>query len=136
MLQVRGEMRFDLQPGIDGLCALKSDLEAYYWDQPVHGSQRYQISYWIRQVADRAAALESIVFHKGTSRLRFHDLTDDERATLPAALAMLDQWVHENDSFERARALVATALAAADRLGLHAVGGSPEISLVPLELRT
>jgi hypothetical protein len=49
MFEMRSDVTFDLLPAIDGLRALKSDLEAYYWGHAAHrsvqSSQRYQITY-------------------------------------------------------------------------------------------
>jgi hypothetical protein len=130
MFEMRSDVTFDLLPAIDGLRALKSDLEAYYWGQPAHRGveslQRYQISYWIRQVSDRAAALESIVMHNGTSRVRLRHVPAGEREALRVAAASLDRWVREDEPFERVLQMVALALAAADRIGLCAAGGAPD----------
>jgi len=128
-------MILDLQPAIDGLRMLKSDLEAYYWDQPMHGSRREQIGYCIRQLSDRAGALESIVFAKGTVRVRVGDLAAEESRALAAATAMLDMWMTEGEPFERTLQIVADALASADRIGLRAAGGTPDLGLA-LVLRT
>lgn len=122
---------FDLRPAIDGLRSLRSDLEAYYWDYPAQGSQRYQISHWMRQLSDRAAALEGILLHKGAPRLQLRALPATEHEALEAADTVLDhQWVSENEPFDGVLQMVATALAAADRIGLHAAGGAPETGAV------
>ena len=130
MFEMRSDVTFDLLPAIDGLRALKSDLEVYYWSLPAHrgveSSQRYQISYWIRQVSDRAAALESIVMHNGASRVRLGHVPAGEREALRVAAASLDRWVREDEPFERVLQMVALALAAADRIGLCAAGGAPD----------
>lgn len=130
LILTRSDDSFDLQPAIDSLRSLRSDLEAYYWEQPpdptAQGSRRYQVSHWIRQLSDRTAALESIVLHMGTSCLRLPDLAGGEREALRAAAAVLDRWVPEDEVFDRVLEVVAAALAAADRIGLRAAGGTPE----------
>jgi len=123
------DITIDLQPAIDGLRLLRSDLEAYYWDRPAdgsHGCHRYQLSYCIRQLSDRTAALESIVLHKGSLRLRLRDVSIAEGEELKGAMAVLEQWVGENETFDRVLHIVAAALAAADLLGLRAAGAIPD----------
>jgi hypothetical protein len=60
----------DLQVSVDALRVMKSDLEAYYWDRVGEDGgrpgERDQIAFCIRQVADHAAALESIALQKGS----------------------------------------------------------------------
>ena len=81
------DMMIDLQAPIDSLRLIKSDLEAYFWDYPVDDearcNERYQISYWIRQVADRTAALEAVLMHKGAVRLA--QVQRGGRRPMPAA---------------------------------------------------
>ena len=123
-------MIFDLQPAIDGIRSLRSDLESYYWHRATDGSedsQRFQISYWIRQLSDRSAALDAIVMRMGSWRLLLPDVSDGEARALQEAVAALEHWVDEDDPLDRALQVVATALAAADRIGLRAAGGSPSV---------
>jgi hypothetical protein len=118
----------DLERAIDGIRALRSDLESYYWERAARAqdSQGFQISLWIRQLSDRGAALESIVMHKASMRLRVRDVSADEAKALETSLLELEQWVYEEDPFAGVLEVVAAALAAADRVGLRAAGGSPE----------
>jgi hypothetical protein len=123
------DLTIELDRSIDGLRSLKSDLEAYYWGRPAGGSQdleRFQISHWVREVADRSAALESIALHKGSSRLRLSRVSRSERRKLQDALAALEQCVYEEYAFDRVLLIVLAALAAADRTGLRAAGGHPD----------
>jgi hypothetical protein len=121
------EMTLDLQPSIDSLRSLKGDLEAYYWDHPSHDegrrNERFQISWWIRQVSDRTAALEGIIMQKGRSCLVLHAVSSAEQEALQSAATVLDQWIHEDETFHRVMQTVAAVLAAADRIGLRAAGG-------------
>src|SRR5262245_13441551 len=94
------DITIDLQRAIDGVRALMSDLEAYYWERAgsaPRDSQRFQISHWIRQLSDRSAGLESIVMHKGSVRLRLCDVSADEAKGLEEALVVLERWVCEED---------------------------------------
>jgi hypothetical protein len=77
-------------------------------------------------VSDRAASLESIFMHNGTSRVRLRDMLASEREALRVAAAALDRWVREDEPFDRVLQFVALALAAADRIGLCAAGGAPD----------
>lgn len=119
----------DLQTPIDGLRLIRSDLEAYFWDYPADGEarrvERYQISYWMRQISSRASALEGILMDKGARRLAVSEATPAERETLQAAVTVLDQSIPEDESFRDAARRVADILEAADRIGLRAAGGVP-----------
>lgn len=102
---------------------------AYYWDRTAggsQGSQRYQLSHCIRQLSDRSAALESIVLHKGSLRLRLSDVSAAEGESLKEAVAVLEQWVREDELFDRVLQIVAAAFAGVDRLSLRAAGASPD----------
>jgi hypothetical protein len=125
------DMILDLQPAIDGIRSLRSDLEAFYWHRATdgsEGSQRFQISYWIRQLSDRSAALDDIVMRMGSWCLLLPAVSAGEARALQEAVAALEKWVDEDDPFDRALQVVTTALAAADRIGLRAAGGSPSVA--------
>jgi len=121
------DVTMDLQAPIDSLRLIKSDLEAYFWDYPVEDerrcNERYQIGYWVRQVSDRTAALESILLHKGTARLLVSGMTAAEAEALHSAAAVLDEWIREDESFREVAHKVVAILGAADRIGLRAAGG-------------
>jgi hypothetical protein len=120
------DMVFDLQPAIDGIRSLRCDLEAYYWHRAADGSQdsqRFQISHWMRQLSDRSEALDGIVIRMGSWRLLLPDVSGAEARALQEAVTALEQWVDEDDPFDRALQVVTTALAAADCIGLRAAGG-------------
>jgi hypothetical protein len=123
------EMIFDLQAPIDSLRSLKSDLEAYFWDHAfdddARRNERFQIWWWIRQLSDRTAALETILMHKGGARLVLHGVSPAEQEALQSAATVLDQWLHEDETFLHVLQTVAAVLAAADRIGLRAAGGVP-----------
>ena len=125
------EITLDLQAPIDGLRSIKSDLEAYYWDHPAHDetqrNERFQISFWIRQINDRTAALESLLLHKGTSRIVLAGLTPAERNAVQSAATLLEQWIEEDETFPNVFRAVAAVLGAADRISLKAAAGSPLI---------
>jgi hypothetical protein len=126
---VTSDVAIDLQVPIDALRSLKSDLEAYYWDRAGEGergaAERYQIGFWVRQVTDRTAALESIVMHQGTALLLVPALTPAEAEGLERAGHPGAQWVREGDGFGEVREKVATMLQLADRIGLKAAAGRP-----------
>jgi hypothetical protein len=123
------EVTLDIQIQVDRLRSIKSDLEAYYWDQPLDGDapggRRFQIRFWIRQLADRTAALETLLMHQGDPQVVVPGVSTAEREALQSAAAVLDQWIHEDDSFHDVQRVVGTILAAADRIGLRAAGGMP-----------
>jgi hypothetical protein len=119
----------DLQAQIDNLRLLKADLEAYRSD---HGSstttersERYQAAFWIRQLADRTAALEAIFMDKGAPRLVLRGMTTADEAALQRACTVLDQWIREDTAFTTVFRTVASVLAATDRIAMRAAGGLP-----------
>jgi hypothetical protein len=121
------DVTIDLQPPIDSLRLIKSDLEAYFWEYPVDDearrNERYQIGFWVRQVADRTAALESVLMHKGATRLLVTSMTPIEAEALRSAAAVLDQWIREDEAFADVTRKIMTILGAADRIGLRAAAG-------------
>lgn len=123
------ELTLDIQTQVDRLRSIKSDLEAYYWDQPqdgdAPGGRRFQIRFWVRQLADRTAALETLLMHQGDAHVVVPGVSPAEREALQSAAAVLDQWIHEDDSFHDVQRVVGTILAAADRISLRAAGGTP-----------
>jgi len=123
-------LRLDLQGPIDALRSIRGDLELYYWERPGQGEQqereRYQVSLWIRQVAERTAALESILLHMGTSALVLNAVGTSEREALRSAARFLGCWIREEEPFEQVLRTVAGVLNAADVIALRAAGGSPE----------
>ena len=121
----------DLQAPIDCLRSIKSDLEAYYWNHEGDGelqeSRRFQISFWIRLITDRTATLEGLLFQKHSSRLVVRGLTTEESAALVDASKVLDQWIHEEETFATVLLTIGRLLAAADCIGLSAAGGTPVV---------
>ncbi len=119
----------DLQEAIDNLRLLRSDLEAYLWEQTADtvaaGDDRYQIAFWARQVTDRTAGLEMILMHKGSPRLVLAGADAADEAALRGASQVLDQWIREDEPFREVARKVAAILQAADRIGLTAAGGRP-----------
>jgi anthranilate phosphoribosyltransferase len=128
------ELTIDIQTQVDRLRSIKSDLEAYYWDQPADGDtpggRRFQISFWIRQLADRTAALEALLMHQGDPQVVVPGVSPTEREALQSAAAVLDQWIHEDESFHDVQRVVGTILSAADRISLRAAGGVPRRAVV------
>jgi hypothetical protein len=123
------DVTIDLQAPIDSLRLIRSDLEAFFWDYPSNGAsghvERYQISFWIRQIGDRTAALEGILMHKGATRLVVTGVGSEEAAVLQDAAAALDEWIREDESFDDVACKVRALLGAADRIGMLAAGGVP-----------
>jgi hypothetical protein len=119
----------DLQAQIDRLHAVKTELELAYWDHPGEGEravrEREQIRFWVRQVAGRAGALESILMDKRAPRVRVH-LHDVWRIEeIEEACRALAAGIPEGLPFEGVLARVAAILRAGDTLGLAAAGGVP-----------
>ena len=124
-----GEATLDLQAQIDNLRLLKTDLEAYRWEHrattDTERGECYQVAFWIRQLADRTAALEGILMDKGTSQLLLRGMTPAEEAALRAASSVIEQWIREDTPFPTVFRTVAAILAAADRIAMRAAGGTP-----------
>lgn len=123
------EMRLDLQAPLDNLRSLIGDLEVFYWERPGEGEMleaaRYQIGFWIRQVSERAAALQGILLHMGTPAVVLTGVNLAEREALRGAANRLDRWIPEGEPFEGALRIVAAILNAADLISLKAAGGRP-----------
>jgi hypothetical protein len=120
----------DLQIPVDALRVMKSDLEAYYWDRVGEDGgrpgERDQIAFCIRQVADHAAALESIALQKGGARLLVSALPEAEALALAHAALPGTHWVHEGDPIEEVFAKVSDLLGLANRVGVRASAGRPQ----------
>jgi hypothetical protein len=123
-------MKLDLQAPIDSLRSIRTDLEVYFWEHPGKGeqggSERYQISLWIRNLGERTAALEGVVMHLGGPAVLLGGVVPAERAALEGAADVLRRWVRFEDSFLDARRHVAAVLNAADTICLSAAGGRAE----------
>jgi hypothetical protein len=123
------EALIDLQAPIDSLRSIKSDLEAYYWDHAGEDeeqrSRRYQISFWIKLITDRTAALEGLLLDKGSSRLVARGLAEEASDAIVGAAKILDRWINEDETFPNVLHAIGTILAAADRIGLGAAAGTP-----------
>jgi hypothetical protein len=115
----------DLQGPIDSLRSLKSDLEAFYWEQTGgDANRRDEVFFWIRVLGDRTSALEGLVLQKGSPRVTIHGLDADEHEAVLAAVRTLDHWISEDEPFAKAAVAIARILAAADRVGLAAATGT------------
>jgi hypothetical protein len=117
-----GDICLDLQPPIDGLRALKGDLDAYYWRCVSGGageSVAYEVAFWVRQLSDRTVALEQIVLHKGTTRLSL-DGTKTDGVAVGRACRLIEAWLDEDEPLESARTIVGRILHAADVIALRA----------------
>lgn len=123
------DLGLDLQGPIDSLRSIRSDLELYYWERPGHGEQqereRYQVSFWIRQVGERTAALEGILLHMGTPSIVLSAGTTEGEALRNAA-RRLGCWIREEEPFDQVLHTVAGILNAADVICLGAAGGRAE----------
>jgi hypothetical protein len=119
----------DLQAQIDRLHAVRTELELAYWDHPGEGEraacERDQIRFWVRQVAGRAAALESILMEKRAPRVRVHLHDAWRMEEIEEACRALAAGIPEGLPFEGILARVAAILHAGDTLGLAAAGGVP-----------
>ncbi|HLK13038.1 MAG TPA: hypothetical protein VKW76_16805 [Candidatus Binatia bacterium] len=120
-------VEIDLQAQIDRLHAVKTELELSYWDHPGEGDgaqgERYQIMFWIVQVAGRAAALEGILMHKGVPRVRVRAGSARRAKEIGDACRLLETDMPEGLPFEAVRCHVAAILRAGDTVGLAAAGG-------------
>jgi hypothetical protein len=130
------EMTIDLEGPIENLRSLKGDLESFFWDHPGVSSgerdERFQIAFWIRQLTERAAALEALLLHKGASRVVVPGLPPAERDALESAASVLQQWIPDGASFASVRRMMVAVLGAADRLGLTAAAGAAPDEPTPL----
>jgi len=131
------ELVIDLQAQVDRLRSIRSDLEAYYWEQPEgsegFGGRRFQVSFWIAKVAQRIADLEHLTLARGAATVSVVGLAAGEQEAVESAGAVLDRWIHEDECFPDVQRVVGTVLAAADRIALRAAGGVPRL---PLDTRT
>jgi hypothetical protein len=119
----------DLQAQIDRLHAVKTELELAYWDHPGEGGaaarERDQIRFWVRQVAGRAAALESILLDGRAPRVRVLLAGVWTVEEIDEACRTLAAGISEGLRFPDLLARVAAILHAGDTLGLAAAGGVP-----------
>ena len=106
-----------------------SELEAYYWECSGDGEpdrhERFQISFWMRRIGERTAALEDVLMHMGTPTVVVPVATPDEGAVLRQAVVLLDRWIPEGEPFDDVRRCVADVLDAADVICLPAASGRP-----------
>ena len=130
------ELVIDLQAQVDRLRSIRSDIEAYYWDQPEgtegFGGRRFQVSFWIAKVAQRIADLEHLMLARGETTVSIVGLGAGEHEAVESAGAVLDRWIHEDECFPDVQRVIGAVLAAADRIVLRAAGGVPRL---PLETR-
>jgi hypothetical protein len=120
-------MTIDLQAAIDNLRSIKGDLEDCFWDHPADSdaerNERFQISFWIRQIGERTAALEAILLHKGAAHILVAGMTPIEQDALQSAANLLQPCVQDGETFADLLRAVKAILSAADRIGLGAAGG-------------
>ena len=123
------ELLIDLQTQLDRLRSIRSDLEAYYWNQPEgtegFGGRRFQVTFWITKVAQRISDLEQLLMARGETTVSVVGLTPAEQEAVESAGAVLDRWIHEDECFPDVQRVVGSVLAAADRIVLRAAGGIP-----------
>ncbi len=121
------ELVIDLQAQVDRLRSIRSDLEAYYWDQPDgtegFGGRRFQVAFWISKVAQRISDLEQLFMARGETTVSVIGLNQIEQEAVESAGAVLDRWIHEDECFPDVHRVVGAVLAAADRIALRAAGG-------------
>lgn len=131
------ELIIDLQAQVDRLRSIRSDLEAYYWDQPEgtegFGGRRFQVSFWIAKVAQRITDLEYLMLARGQTTVSVVGLGAAEQEVVESAGAVLDRWIHEDECFPDVQRVVGAVLAAADRIVLRAAGGAARL---PLDTRS
>ena len=113
------ERTIDLQQGLDGLRALRSEVEAYYFDLGTMERQhaRLQITTWMRMLAERALAIEYLILQFTTPHVAIRGHEGD--------VASLVECLDHATPLEQVRRLVATALSEADCIVLAAAAGRP-----------
>jgi hypothetical protein len=118
------DIELDLYAVVDRLLLLKADLQAYCGGAP---GRRDQLAFMIRQVSERALALEDLVMRIGASVV----VVTVKRAaaeTLRCAMHRLDHldWIDDAEPFDDVVSCVIDALHAADVVLLRAAGGRPD----------
>lgn len=123
--------KLDLHATIDKLLLFRSDLELYYWERPSDGAdldhERRQIALWMRQVSERALALEDVVMHLG-SAIVVVAVRAATRESLRCASQLFDRTIGDDEPFDEVRRSVADVLHAADRVWLLAAMGKADVA--------
>ena len=120
-------LTIDIEAQIENLRALKGDLEEYYWAIPavvgVPEDRREQVAFAIRQIGDRAAALEDVMRAKGARQLQVARASADETRRIMDAVVRLGGEIPSGAPFGSLLAAIRTILQAADDVGLAAARG-------------
>jgi hypothetical protein len=125
------DIELDLHIAIDRLLLLKADLQAYCGAARERNDvRRNQIAFAIRQVSERALALEDVVMRIGAPVV----VVTAKRAaaeSLRCAVHRMDRLESIDDSqpFDELVSCIVDALHAADVVGLRAAGGRPEVAV-------
>jgi len=123
------EIELDLHAVVDRLLLLKADLQAYCGARDLQDARRNHVAFAIRQVSERALALEDVVMRVGAPVV----VVTARRAaaeSLRCAVHRLDRLdsIDDTEPFDEVVSCVIDALHAADVVGLRAAGGRPDVA--------
>jgi len=122
------EIRLDLHAVVDKLLLVKADLQAYAGmrggDGDLHEARRHQLAFAIRQVSERALALEDLAMRLGGSVLAV-TVTRATGESLRCAVHRIDRLesIDDAEPFDDVVSSVIDILHAADVVCLRASGG-------------
>jgi hypothetical protein len=121
------DIKLDLHAVVDRLWLLKADLQSF-WDDAPEAFDVRQLAIAIRQVSERAMALEDLVMRLGASVV---NVTTKRAATesLRCAVHRFDRLdlIDDAKPFDDVVSCVIDALHAADVICLRAAGGRPDV---------
>ena len=125
------DIKLDLHAVADRLWLLKADLQSYWDGSPEpHDVRRQQLAIAIRQVSERAIALEDLVMRVGASVV---NVTTKRAAaeSLRCAVHRFDRLdlIDDAKPFDDLVSCVIDALHAADVICLRAAGGRPDVAV-------
>jgi len=128
------EVRLDLHAIVDKLLLLKGDLQAFRCGRTevgeLHERRRYQIAVAMRQIGERAIAIEDVLMQVGCP-IVVVTAGRSERERLGRAVHVFDQpeSIDETDPFHDVLCWVTAVLNAADVVCLCAAGGRPDTAV-------
>jgi hypothetical protein len=124
------DIELDLHAVVDRLLLLKADLQAYCGARDLQDARRHHVAFAIRQVSERALALEDLVMRVGAPVV----VVTAKRAvteSLRCAVHRLErlELIDDAEPLDDVVSRVIDALHAADVVGLRAAGGRPDVAV-------
>ena len=124
------EIELDLHAVVDRLLLLKADVQSYCAVGDLQGARRNQIAFAIRQVGERALALEDVVMRVGAPVV----VVTAKRAAAESLRCAVHRLAHlesidDAEPFDDVVSCVVDALHAADVVALRAAGGRSDVAV-------